>query len=302
MIELWIPITIFAAFMQNMRSAVQRHLKGKLSTTGATFSRFGYAFPVAILYAVVLHVAFGFAWPEPGPRFWLFGVLGGGAQIIATQLLIYLFSFRNFAVGTAYSKTETVQAAVFGIIILGDPLSPGAIFAILVSLTGVVAISVARQEGGISRLLPSLVSRTALIGLASGAFFGISAVSYRAASTSLGGEGFLMQAAFTLAVVTVMQTIAMAVYMHRREPGQLSAVLRNWRVAGLAGLCGMMGSAGWFTAMTIQNVAYVRALGQIELVFTFAASYLIFKEKTNRTEFAGILLVVGGIVLLLLGR
>jgi drug/metabolite transporter (DMT)-like permease len=62
----------------------------------------------------------------------------------------------------------------------------------------------------------------------------------------------------------------------------------------------MLGSAGWFTAMTIQNAAYVRALGQIELVFTFAASYFFFRERTSRVELLGIALVIGGILILLL--
>ena len=46
--ELWIPITIFAAFMQNLRSSLQKYLKGQLSTSGATFSRFAYAAPLAL--------------------------------------------------------------------------------------------------------------------------------------------------------------------------------------------------------------------------------------------------------------
>ena len=61
-----------------------------------------------------------------------------------------------------------------------------------------------------------------------------------------------------------------------------------------------LASAGWFTAMTIQNAAYVRALGQIELVFTFAAAVFFFHERPTRTEVIGILLVIGGILLLLL--
>jgi drug/metabolite transporter (DMT)-like permease len=112
----------------------------------------------------------------------------------------------------------------------------------------------------------------------------------------------LMQAAFTLACVTVMQALIMAVYLRMREPGEITTVARNWKVAGLVGLSGMFGSACWFTAMTIQNVAYVRALGQIELVFTFAVSYFFFKERTNTMEFMGILAVIGGIVVLLLWR
>ena len=52
--ELWIPITIAAAFMQNLRSALQKYLKGRLSTGGATYSRFFYAVPFAWLYLAAL--------------------------------------------------------------------------------------------------------------------------------------------------------------------------------------------------------------------------------------------------------
>jgi drug/metabolite transporter (DMT)-like permease len=299
-LEIWVPITVAAAFLQNLRSALQKHLKAALSTTGATSARFIFAAPLAVLYALGLATLAGYPVPRPSPTFALYAALGGVAQISATALLVYLFSFRNFAVGTTYSKTETVQTAIFGVVILGDPLAGSAILAILISLAGVFAISVAQTRISLRGLISSLGGRTALIGIASGAAFGISAVSYRAASLSLGGEGFLMQAAFTLAVVTVFQTLLMAIYMRIREPGQLGKVLRSWRVSGLTGLAGMLASACWFSAMTIQNAAYVRALGQIELVFTFAASHLVFRERTNRLELAGIVLVVVGILILLL--
>ena len=52
--------------------------------------------------------------------------------------------------------------------------------------------------------------------------------------------------------------------------------------------------------MTIQNAAYVRALGQIELVFTFIASTLFFRERTTPIELLGIALVISGILILLL--
>ena len=65
------------------------------------------------------------------------------------------------------------------------------------------------------------------------------------------------------------------------------------------GLCGMAASAGWFAAMTIQNAALVRALGQIELAFTFAASTSPF-AIASPVELGGIVLVVGGILTLLL--
>lgn len=298
--ELWIPITLAAAFLQNLRSALQKHLKGRLSTSGATFSRFAYAAPLAILYTTLLSTLGGLALPAPNGAFLGYMAVGGVGQILATALLVYLFSFRNFAVGTTFSKTETIQTAIFGFFILGDRLTFSALIAILISLAGVFAISSARAAKGLRGLIGSLTDRTTLIGIASGACFGISAVSYRAASLSLSGEGFLMQAAFTLAAVTTFQTIVMAVYMRFREPGQITAVLRSWRVSSLVGLTGMLASAGWFTAMTIQNAAYVRALGQVELLFTFAASYFVFGERSNRLELIGIVLVTVGILVLLM--
>jgi drug/metabolite transporter (DMT)-like permease len=240
--------------------------------------------------------------PVLNGEFALYAAIGGTAQILATALLVYLFSFRNFAVGTTFSKTETVQAAIFGAIILADPLSLTAIIAILISLAGVIALSSAQSGITLGRIVFAWTERTALIGLASGACFGVSAVSYRAASLSLGGEGFLIQAAFTLAWVLGFQTLVMGIYLLVREPVQFVDVLKSWKVSGWVGVTGMMGSVGWFTAMTIQNAAYVRALGQIELVFTFVAAHFFFREKTTRLELFGILLVVAGILVLLLGQ
>ena len=299
--ELWVPITFAAAFMQNLRSALQKHLRGRLSTSGATFCRFVYAVPLALAYVVLLGEGCGLDWPDPNLRFALFAMLGGVAQITATALLVHLFSLRNFAVGTAYSKTETVQAAVFGLLILGEPVSLAATLAIGISLAGVMVISVAQSALTARNLLLGWTGRGAVIGVLSGTFFGVSAVSYRAASLSLGGDGFLMQAAFTLACVLVFQTALMAVWIRMREPGELTRVARAWRVAAFVGGAGMLGSAGWFTAMTLENAAYVRALGQVELVFTFTASWFFFRERSTGPEVAGVLLVVTGILILLLG-
>lgn len=298
--ELWIPITIFAAFMQNVRSALQKYLKGRLSTTGATFTRFCFGAPPAMLYCAGLVLLAGYQVPAPNGDFALNAMIGGLAQVGATALLVYLFGFRNFAVGTAFSKTETVQAALFGIVVLGEGVGPGAMAAIVISLIGVVLLSVTRMDAGWRGILRQCFEPPALIGVAAGALFGVSAITYRAASLSLADGDFIIRAAFTLACVTVFQTLVMAVYMAVREPGQILAVFRAWRVAAIVGLAGMLGSAGWFTAMTLQNAAYVRALGQIELIFTFAAAYLFFKERASRVELLGIALVTAGILLLLL--
>lgn len=297
--ELWIPITIAAAFMQNLRSALQKHLQGSLGTRGASFVRFGYGFPVAIAYALFLHFVAGQIFPDFRPAFFVWAVIGGLAQIFATMMLVHLFSLRNFAVGTAYSKTEPVQAALFGLLLLGEKLTSGAVIAIIVGVIGVMVISVARMPLSWRNTVAAMTSRTALIGIASGGVFGISAVAYRSASLSLEGAGPIMSAAVTLACVTTFQTAFMLVWMMWKDRREIVQVLVTWRSSALVGIAGVLGSACWFTAMTLQQVAYVRALGQIELIFTFIASWFLFRERINSMELAGCLLIVSGILGLL---
>lgn len=296
----WAIITIAAAFLQNLRSAGQKHLKSRMGTTGATFVRFGFGLPFAFLYLALL-VRFGEAAPPAlNAEFGLWVIVGGTGQIAATFLLVYLFSFRNFAVGTAYSRTEPIQAALFGLIFLSETVSGGVLAAIAVSVIGVMLISVAHTTVSARSMVMSLGSRNALIGLASGTLFGISAVAYRAASLSLGGPNFIMQAAVTLCATILFQTLVMAAWMAVRDRGELAKIASAWRPALFVGFTGATASFGWFMAMTLQQAAVVKTLAQIEMIFTFAASMLFFRETINLREIAGCLLIVGGIVLLLL--
>lgn len=204
--------------------------------------------------------------------------------------------------GTTYSKTETVQVALLGWLIIGDGLGAVPLIAILVSAIGVMALSVGQTKLSVARLFTGLIEKPTLIGLLCGALLGASVVFFRKAALTLDYDGFVMAAAFTLAVSVVMQTVIMGIYLVIYERRTLVDVLVHWKWSLAVGVCGVLGSIGWFTAFTLENAAFVRALGQIELVFTFIASVFIFRETTNRAEIVGILLVVAGILLLILGR
>lgn len=298
--ELWIPITIVAAFLQNVRSAMQKHLKGVMGTTGATFVRFGFGAPLALFFVAALHFGAGYSVPSPNRLFLFWALIGGLTQIAATFLLVYLFSFRNFAVGTAYSRTEPAQAAIFGLLFLSEKASAGALVAIAISVIGVMLISVARTAVSATSLVTSVFSRTALIGIASGTLFGIAAVAYRAASLALGGPNFMMQAAVTLAFVIIFQAVIMFLWMAWKDRAEIGRVAKAWKPGLVVGIAGATASFGWFMAMTLQQAAIVKALAQIEMIFTFASSVFIFKEKINRLEMAGCILIVAGILVLLL--
>ena len=300
MFEAWIPITIAAAFFQNLRSAIQKHLKGQLSNAGAAYSRFFYAWPFAVLYAWGLNAFGGLAYPEPNALFLLYCVLGGITQILFTVVLLWMFSFKNFAVGTTFSKLELVMIAVLGAIILGDGLTWAAVVAVLLSALGVIVLSAGQGSLTWSSVRENLFSKPTAIGLLCAATLGGSVVFYRGAALALGHDNVVMAAAYALAVSIVIQTIIMGAYLVWREPGEIGRVLKNWKWAGAVSVAGVLGSVCWFTAFTIQNAAHVRAVGQIELVFTFAASVLFFRESVSKLEVLGILLVVGAILLILL--
>lgn len=293
--EIWIPITIAAAFLQNLRSMLQKQLKSQMSSMAATFTRFVFALPVAFGVLALLTMYGGYDLPVPNGRFFCFGTLGAIAQITATFLLVYLFGLQNFAIGTAFSKTEAVQTAMVGFVVLGDRISLLAGVAILVSLTGVLVISGVGKGGGI-------FSKPALIGLASGAGFGVSAVAYRTATLSLPDVDFLIRGASLLAFTTIFQTSILLIYLALRQKGQLRAVFRNWRIGAAVGLVGGLASLGWFTAMTLQNAAYVRALAQVELIFTIMASWYFFREKLRVRDLSGIGLIVAGMLILFLAQ
>ncbi len=274
-----------------------------MGTTGATFVRFGFGLPVAALVYATLRAA-GHADPSPTLPFLGWVVVAAMAQIIAQALLVHLFSYRNFAVGTAYSRTEPAQAALFGLLFLGETIRPGGIAAVGLTVFGVMLISLARSAFSLAGLVTGLLTRTAGIGLASGLFFGIAAVGYRAASLSLqptlAEPDFLIQASFVLLWAIAIQTAVMIVWMALRERHELIAVARAWKPSALVGLVGALTSFGWFAAMTLQQAALVKALAQVEMLFAFGSTVLIFRESIKRTEVLGCVLIVAGILVLLL--
>jgi drug/metabolite transporter (DMT)-like permease len=290
---LWIPISIGAALAQNLRTAVQRKLKGRLSTNGANYTRFVFGVPLALAWLCALALGAGIPLAAPNPRFASALALGGVAQILGTSALLEATARRNFAAGIAFSKTEAVQAALFEVLVLGTALSGAGALAIGIATAGVMLVSLARPHTG------GLRDPAVAYGVASGALFGISAVAFRGASLALAHPSYLMSAATTLLGAQALQTALLGGWLAWREPGQLAAVRANWRVASLAGATGTLASAGWFTAMTLTVAAYVRTLGLVELLFTFAIGRLVFRETPTLRELTGAALLAAGIALLL---
>ena len=297
--EPWILITIAAAFAQTLRFMAQKQLKTVgLSTGGATFARFVFSAPLVAVLILSYASLSAQILPGTNGRFWTFAMIGGASQIFATMCVVALFSHRNFAVGITFKKTEVVQTAIVSALVLGERVSTIGAVAIAIGFCGVLLLSDSPGLTGSWR--KRIWNKAAGLGLLSGVFFAFSAVGYRGASLALESGDVFLRAGYTLAIVTAVQTSVMAIWLRWREPGQMRAVVGAWRIAGIVGVTSMIGSWCWFTAFTLQNAAYVNALGQVELLFSLLASILVFREKISTREGLGMALLTCSILVLIL--
>lgn len=297
----WIALAVFAAVAQNIRFILQKHLAGSgLSVAGATFSRYVWSAPALVIIIPVLFWIQQEPLPEVSLRFLIFICLGGSFQILATFCVVALFKQRNFTVGITFKKTEVLQAAVFGILILGDSISPAGWLVILLGVVGVILLSDPPRDGVKSFSFARMFNRATALGIGSGIFFGICGVCYRGAALSTGVDNMVLTGLFSLACAVFFQAGILAAYMRTFEQGEISRVMGTWRITSLVGLTSMIGSGCLFMAFSVQNTAYVNAIGQIEVVFAAFASYFVFNERTKPREICGIALVVISIILLIL--
>ncbi len=297
---LWIPITVSAALFQCWRTAMQQKLRHLLSVNGAGFVRFLYGAPTAAVLLVGALLGTGLPLPAPNLAFLLDCAAGGLMQILATNLLIMSFGFRNFAVGTAYSKTETAQSAIVALIVLHEVLRPLAWIGICIGLAGVMTLSLAGRGMQPAQLAKATVQPAALAGLSAGLLFAFTTVFIKLANQALSGPSLVVRALFVLVVTNTLQILMQGAFLAWREPRELRKAITTWRSSSWVGTLSAMGSACWFTAFALAPVALVRSVGQVEIVFTLLFSRFYLKETLKPGDVAGLVLVVVGVLLIVL--
>jgi len=298
---LWVACTVAAAGVQTARNAAQRSLTGRLGTVGATHVRFLFGLPFGLLFLAGLSAATGLGSLRPSWAYAGWALMGAVFQILATALMLAAMRERSFVVSIAYVKTEPLQIALFGLVFLGERLSLQASAAVLVATAGVLLMST--PAGAANAGLQSAgarVPRAALLGVLSGAMFALSAVGFRGAILALGDGPFYLRATATLATSLAMQTALLTGWLLWRDRSVLREILRLWRPSLLAGAAGALASQLWFLAFSLQAAAAVRTVGLAEILFAQAVSQRLFAQGTSAREAAGMALMVGGVVWLLL--
>ena len=295
MLESWIFWSLLAAAMQSVRTAGQKYLTTDVSPLGATLVRYQFGLPFVGLYLGWLMTQPGNGLPEANPVFLVYGLAAGCLQIVATILLIRLFALRNFAVGSCYIRTEVLMTAMLGFTLFGEVVSMPGWLAIVTCVAGLVMLTVART-GRVS----DLWNVSAVYGLGAGLAFSLTSLLIRQASLSFGLDNAIYTAALTLAYMILVQTLICLVLLAYRNAPEILTLFRRWRTSVFIGATSVIGSAGWFTAFTLERAAYVKTLGQVEFLLTLAISVLYFRERPNPMELTGMLVLVAGVVLLLL--
>jgi drug/metabolite transporter (DMT)-like permease len=298
---IWLPAALLAGLFQAWRTALQQRLRGKLSVSGAGLIRYAYGAPFALLFAALYLAVRGIAVPHLSPAYLGLAAAAGLAQILGTALLILSFGHRGFVVGTAFSKTEALMAALAAAFFFGERLPWLAWVGIGTGVAGILLLSLFGKATSLRDLARAAVQPAALCGLGAAAMFALTGLLVKQATGHLALTDEPAAALITLVVVMLMQTAMHGTYVAFREPATLRAMAENWRNSGLVGLLAACGSACWFTGFATAPVALVRVVGQIEVIFTIGFAHLYLKEQLKPHEVAGLVLVALGVVLALLG-
>ncbi|WP_416307300.1 multidrug transporter [Neptunicella sp. SCSIO 80796] len=280
---LWIFFTLLAAFMQSWRNAFQSRLGQEVKVTGVTLARFLWASPVAAVYLGLLYY-----WqPAPVPVFTapFSGFVVGAAlmQILATALMVKLFKMNNYAIGAGLAKSEALVAAVLGMLFFGTSLSMLGWGGVIIGGIAVFLMSARQGFRGLS-------VNTVLLGLACGSSFALTSLWVREASLAL-NLPFPYSAAWVLLLVISLQTLILVVFLLLQDPASLKALWQRPKLTLLTSIASCVGSIGWFSAMSLQTVPYVKTLGQVEVFFTMLISAYWLKQKLQIKDALGLVLI-----------
>ena len=296
----WAIFAVLAAFFQNLRTSLQKKLNKNLSIVASTYVRFAFALPFALIVFIFNFGNFDIISTVLNQsNFFYYTFLGSVIQITFTITLLYLFRFSNFVVGTSLSKTEVIQIAIFEYIILKDKLNLFGVLGIIIATIGVIMISIK----DLRLFFKNFFSKVTLIGLGAGLLLGLSVVYFRAAALSLENFSSNFDKAFmTVFFALIIRTTLITIYLVIFERPEFKKFLENKFEIFLAGLSGFLATLSWFFAFTLIQASFVRALGQIEIFFSYVSSKYLFKEKITLIEILGVLTFIAGATILLLTK
>ncbi|PML47390.1 multidrug transporter [Vibrio lentus] len=279
----WIAFTLLAAFSQSWRNAFQSKLAGTMSVAGVTLARFIWAGPIALTYLYSLYQWQPVSTPSFSGEFVFYIVAAAIMQILATGLMVMLFKLENYAIGAGLAKCEAPVSAVLSVLFFGTALTITGWVGVLIGTLGVLIMS---SSSGWRSLSPKVF----LLGMACSTAFALTSLWVREASLSI-GLPFPHSAAWVLFLVISLQTVIICTYLFFRERDTLRQIFTKSKLVVMTSLASVIGSLGWFSAMSLQAVPYVKTLGQVEVVFMVLISYFWLGQSIARKDILALILL-----------
>ncbi len=303
---LWALLASSAASLQLLRNSLARELSTRISTALTSWSRFAFNLPFSS--ALVGGLVWLHGWPALSGSFFLWCGATAASQLLANLALIAAFRRGSFSRSIALHKLEVVAGALIGVLWFAEYPSALGWIGVIISTIGVFWLRPREGDGGasvgIGRFALDPGAWLALFCAALLAFAGFvlkEATAEFALHNPRVGAGRFEAAAHTLFHTTWIEVVALSAGIARYQPSDFRAVPREWRRMLSTGAASFSGSLCWFWAYSLALVAYVRAVGQIEAVFSVLVSLYIFREAQVRRQIPGIAIVTFGILLVLLG-
>jgi drug/metabolite transporter (DMT)-like permease len=287
----WVFFTLSAVVLQTFRNALQSKLSANMSTSGVTLARFLFAPPIALTYLLLLYTFSDQGIPEFTLKFVFFVLLASVMQISATALMVILFKQKNFSVGAGLAKSEALVAGVLGTLFFGSQLSLFGWVGILVGAAAIFVMSGGGRKGQLS-------FKTVIIGLACGTCFALTSLFVREASHLL-NVPFPHSAAWVLVWVLCIQTTLLVSYIAVKNRSTFVALKNNAKMTLATSIISCFGTICWFSALSLHHVAYVKTLGQVEVLLTMLVATFWLKNTVQKHEVVGLLLIAVAAILVM---
>ena len=138
------------------------------------------------------------------------------------------------------------------------------------------------------------------MGVLCGIFLGLSSVLYKVALDSVITDLIYKKVLVLSFLALAFQSVIFGTYIVSTEGKQNVVKLFSiWKKGLPVGFFGCAATFCWFSAFSLVDATFVRAVGQLEIVFSVLITYIFYKEKITGFELIGMSLITISILALL---
>ena len=288
---MWFGLALLAALFQVLRNMSMKHLGHTLDDTINVWGRFTFILP--FLAGFVLWHGI----PPLQPGFWLYVVLFGLSQTIATLSLSKALKLSDISIVTSLWKISLLFLVIVAFVTLGEVPTPLGLAGIVLSVLGVYLLNVRKNQITVWAPLRELFTDRGLrFTLLAALFYAPSVVLIK--QVIIRSDPYFSNLMAYLAASLVVLPLAV-----RRSATHFVQVPRHWPAFCGMGLFACLASVCQSIAYQLTLTTYVEAVKQTEILFALVIGAVVFQEHARvRAILPGSLTMLFGIILLKLGN